>query len=214
MMKRLYALLFSICLLVVFSVPLGAAAAVDEKTPVVNERIVSILKKNNIDFTVEKGNVKLVNTAPEAISKVNQLLVSEFNSSLMKAAASYPTAYVHMKTNDINTSKKFRAAVKTALGAAVVEWAKNGGLPDPRRVGVAAVGGFGVYYFVATDTENLYFSIKYYYRELSAGKFDMNGNFIGDYEIKKEIRVTKNSNYSGGNLEVDVRKSTIIDPWF
>ncbi|MGG1663395.1 hypothetical protein [Brevibacillus sp. NRS-1366] len=214
MMKRLYALLFSICMLVVFSVPLGASAAVEENTPVVNERIVNILKKNNIGYTVEKGNVKLVNTSPEAISKVNQLLASEFNPSLLKAAASYPTAYVHMKAHDIQKNKKFTAALKTALGAAVIEWAKNGGLPDPRKISVAAVGGFGVYYFVQTDTENLYFSIKYYYRELSAGKFDMNGNFVGDYEIKKEIRVTKNSDYTGGNIGLDVRKSSILDPFF
>lgn len=213
-MKRLYTLVLAICLMVVFSVPLASAAEVNEKaTPIPNERVISILKKNNIDFNIVDGNLKLAETSPESIAKVNNLLVSQFNPSL-KAAASYPTPYVHMKTHDINTSKKFRAAVKTALGAAVVEWAKAGGIPDPRRVGVAAVGGFGVYYFVATDTENLYFAIKYYYRELSAGKFDMNGNFIGDYEIKKEIRVTKNSNYTGGNLEVDVRKSTIIDPWF
>ncbi|WP_289139190.1 hypothetical protein [uncultured Brevibacillus sp.] len=119
-----------------------------------------------------------------------------------------------MKAHDIQRNKKFTYALKTAFGAAVIEWAKSGGLPDPRKVSVAAVGGFGVYYFLNTDTENLYFSIKYYYRELSAGKFDMNGNFVGDYEIKKEIRVTKKSNYTGGNIELDVRKSSILDPFF
>ncbi|WP_232773598.1 hypothetical protein [Brevibacillus sp. AF8] len=191
-MKRLYTLFLAICLMVVFSLPHASAAELNEKVaPITNERVISILQKNNIDFKIVDGNLKLVEISPESISKVNNLLVSEFKTSL-KAAASYPTPYVHMKTHDIYTSKKFKAAVKTALGAAVVEWAKAGGLPDPRRVGVAAAGGFGVYYFVSSDTENLYFAIKYFYRELSAGKFDMNGNFIGDYEIKKEIRVTKN----------------------
>ncbi|GEC90312.1 MULTISPECIES: hypothetical protein [Brevibacillus] len=213
-MKKLYSLFLAICLMVVFSVPFASAAEVNEKaTPIHNERVISILKKNNIDFKIADGNLKLVETSPESIAKVNKLLVSEFKPSL-KAAVSYPTPYVHMKLHDIKTSQKFIAATKTALAAAVIEWAKNKGVPDPRKIGVAAAGGFAAYYFINTDKEDLYFYIKYSYRELSAGKFDMNGNFIGDYEIKKEIRVTKNSNYTGGNLEVDVRKSSILDPWF
>lgn len=100
------------------------------------------------------------------------------------------------------------------MSAAVIEWAKSGGLPDPYKISIAAAGGFGAYYFINTSVENLYFAIKYYYRELGPGKFDMNGTFIGDYQIRKEIRVTKNSNYTGGNLVIDERKSTIVEPYF
>jgi hypothetical protein len=42
----------------------------------------------------------------------------------------------------------------------------------------------------------------------------MNGNFLGDYEIKKEMRVTKNSDGTGGSTGNDIRKSTVVDPWF
>ncbi len=202
--------------MVVFSVPLAAAAAGNEKaSPVLNERVIRILEKHNIDFQIVDGNLKLGDMSPESIAEVNKLLGSESKTNRnAKVAVSYPTPYVHMKSYDINTSKKFIAATKTALAAAVIEWAKNGGLPDPRKISVAAAGGFGAYYFINTDTENLYFAIKYFYRELGPGSFDSNGNFIGDYEIKKEIRVTKKSDYSGGNLEKDVRKSSIIEPWF
>ncbi|GED59612.1 hypothetical protein ABER61_26565 [Brevibacillus formosus] len=214
-MKRIYSLFFSICLLLVFSIPLTASAESNEKaSPVPNERVVELLKRANIEFQIVNGNIKLENTSPESIARSNKLLASEFNS-IAKAAVSYPTPYVHMKLNDYTASDRFKAATKIALASATVEWAKNKGLPDPRKIGVAAAGGFGIYYFLAPiNPEHLYFYIKYSYRELGPGKFDMNGNFIGDYEIKKEIRVTKNSDYSGGNLETDIRKSTVIDAWF
>lgn len=52
-MKRLTALFLSMCLLVVFSVPLVAAAADnnEEIATTQNERVVSILEENNIDYS-------------------------------------------------------------------------------------------------------------------------------------------------------------------
>ncbi|MEZ2661561.1 hypothetical protein [Aneurinibacillus aneurinilyticus] len=189
---------------------------VNEKvSPILNEKVISILEKNNIDFQIIDGNLKLNETSPEAITKVNQLLSQQSQTNgNVSLAATYPTAYVHMRGYDINTSKKFRAATKTALGAAVTEWAKSKGLASPYQIGVAAAAGFGLYYFIRADEENLYFAIKYYYRELGPGRFDGNGNFIGDYEIKKETRVTKNSDYTGGSVTPDVRRSTILEPTF
>ncbi|WP_236692989.1 hypothetical protein [Aneurinibacillus tyrosinisolvens] len=113
-MKRLYALLLSICLLVVFSVPVAAAAKVNEKAPSVpNERIINILKKNNIDFQMVDGNVKLNDTSPKSIAEVNKLLSSQSQINNMAiAATSYPTAYVHMSTYDIYTSKNFKQQQK------------------------------------------------------------------------------------------------------
>ncbi|WP_068775762.1 hypothetical protein [Paenibacillus sp. FJAT-26967] len=215
-MKRSLALLLSICLLAVFIVPFSAAAEGNEKSsPVLNERIISILKKNDIDFQVVNGNLKLVETSSKSIAEVNKLLVSESKTSLNAIAATYyPTPYTHMKIYDIYRSKKFVAATKTALAAGVIEWAKGGLLPNPYKISIAAAGGFAAYYFINTDTENLYFSIKYYYRELGPGFFDHNGTFIGDYEILKEIRVTNSSSYAGGNLETDARRSSIVEPWF
>jgi hypothetical protein len=67
---------------------------------------------------------------------------------------------------------------------------------------------------VNSNTEDLYTFIYYYYRELGPGFFDSNGTFIGDYEIRKEMRVTKNSDGSGGEYGRDDRKSPIVEPWF
>ncbi|ETT65661.1 hypothetical protein MHI43_05235 [Paenibacillus sp. FSL H8-0457] len=207
-MKRLTALFLSMCLLVVFSVPL-AADNNEEITPPQNERVISVLEENNIDFQIVDGVLKLVETSPEALAKANESLVSEFS-----IAASYPTAWTHMALYDIKSDSKFRAASRTALAAAVAEWAKNKFIPDPWKISVAAAAGFGIYYFVNAEQETLYFYIKYSYRELGPGFFDHNGTFIGDYELKKEIRVTKNSNYTGGSLELDIRKSSVIEPWY
>ncbi|OMF76644.1 hypothetical protein [Paenibacillus glucanolyticus] len=208
-MKRLTALFLSMCLLVVFSVPLAAADNNEEIVPPQNERVISILEENDIDFQIVDGVLKLVEASPEALAKANESLVAEFS-----IAASYPTAWTHMRGYDIKSDAKFTAATRTALGAAFVEWAKNKFLPDPYKISVAAMGGFGLYYFVNTDKENLYTYIKYSYRELGPGFFDHNGTFIGDYELKKEIRVTKNSDFTGGNLETDIRKGSIVQPWY
>ncbi|PZT57723.1 hypothetical protein [Paenibacillus silvae] len=210
-MKRIFTLFLTLCLLV-SSVPLAAAAENNEKvSPVLDERVISILEQNNIDYQIQDGTLKLSEITPETIATVNKLLNSESRNSL---AATYPTPYTHMKNYDIYTSEKFQAATKTALGAAVVEWAKGKFIPDPWKISIAAIGGFGVYYFVTSNKENLFISIKYYYRALGPGFFTENGNFIGDYEILKEIRVTANSNHTGGNIEHDARKSSVVEPWF
>lgn len=144
---------------------------------------------------------------------VNKLIETDFYSKV-NPAATYPTAYTHMRNYDIRSSQKFQAATKTALGAAVIEWAKNKFIPDPFRLSVVAIGGFGLYFFVNSDKEDLYFLIQYHYRALGPGFFTENGNFIGDYEILKEMRVTKNSNFTGGTIEHDARRSSIVEPWF
>ncbi|MMZ56956.1 hypothetical protein D1872_188680 [compost metagenome] len=100
------------------------------------------------------------------------------------------------------------------MGAAVTEWAKSKGLASPYQIGVAAAAGFGLYYFIRADEENLYFAIKYYYRELGLGRFQGNGNFIVSYEIKKETRVTKKLYYTVSSVNLDVRRSAILEPTF
>ncbi|MEK5036278.1 hypothetical protein MKY96_33035 [Paenibacillus sp. FSL R7-0302] len=219
-MKKLLILFLSACLLLV-AVPLAGATGADnvgvdevEKgIPLVNDRIVNILTENNIDFIVSDGTLKLVDTSPEVLTEVNNLLVLEFKNSSF-AARSYPTPYTHMGGYDRYVSSKFTAATEYALGAAVTEFVKSKGILDPWKVGAAAGMGYGVYYFIHRNEENLFFKIQYFYRELGAGYFDANGNFMGDYELLKEIHVTNNSDYSGGVLSTDARRSTIIDPWF
>ncbi|QDX90941.1 hypothetical protein EEL30_00205 (plasmid) [Brevibacillus laterosporus] len=212
-MKKISLLFLVFCLCLVSGVPMASAASDSEKAgPVPNERVINVLKDNNIDFEIVDGSIKLNEPTSEVVSEANNLLNSESQLSAV-AATSYPTSWVHMRAHDVTKSKKFTAATKTAFVATFTAWARNITISWKELVAVAA-GGFSGYYFVTSDTEDLYTFIKYYYREVGPGKFDMNGYFIGDYEIKKGMRVTKNSNDSGGSYDTDIRESTIIDAFF
>lgn len=187
----------------------------NEASPAPYSRVASILEKNNIDFQIVDGKLMLKQTTLEAVTKANNLLgsTSQITPFAETVFASYPTSWVHQKLSDIVKSQKFEAATKTAFAATFAVFAKKITTSWQELLAVA-VGGFGGYYFINSEKEDLYTFIKYYYRETGPGRFDMNGNFLGDYEIKKEMRVTKNSDGTGGSTGNDIRKSTVVDPWF
>ena len=106
-----------------------------------------------------------------------------------------------------------KAASRTAFATGLTALL-TGKTPNPKVAIVAAVAAYGTYFFVNADEEDIYVKIDYYYREVGPGRFDSAGTFIGDYEIKKTTRVTKNSNYTGGTLNTQVESSTILEPWF
>lgn len=115
---------------------------------------------------------------------------------------------------DIVKSAKFTAATEYAFATAFTAWvSSNFSLPMPTLINVA-VAGYGVYYFLNRTTEDLYTFIKYYYREVGPGFFDHNGNFIGEYQIRKTMRVTKSSSGTGGSYGEEIRNSSVIEPWF
>lgn len=211
----------SLCLVVVTIAPMAFASESEseevapiEVTPVPNDRVTGILEANGIDYYIENGNIKLKETSPELTEKINGLLKSQFQDNGSPSVfASYPTAWTHMKQYDISRSKKFLAATKTAFVAAFTAWAKNIATPWREVVAVGA-GGYAVYYFINSDQEDIFTFVKHYYRELGPGFFDHNGTFIGDYEIRKDIRVTNNSSGTGGNFASETKKSSIIEPWF
>lgn len=209
-MKKISIMFLVFCLCLVFSVPMASAANPENEkvVPMPNERVMKVLKDNNIGFKVVNGSIQLDQPTPDAVTKANNLLNSRF-----QLATNYPTPWVHMKNYDIVGSKKFKAATKTAFIAVFTAWAKNITTSWQELVGVA-VAGYAGYYFINTETEDLYTIIQYNYREWGPGRFDHNGTFIGDYEILKEMRVTKNSDRTGGSYGTDARRSTIIEPWF
>lgn len=79
------------------------------------------------------------------------------------------------------------------------------------KIAVASAGiAYGGYYFVNTDEQPIYMKIAYAYRELGKGRFDMTGNYMGNYQIKRVIRTTKNKNLTGGQQTVEFFKSTDV----
>jgi hypothetical protein len=188
--------------------------------PLLNERVVNVLVKNNIDFQIEDGYIiKLTQPSPELIARVNTLLEESAVSGPQQksinstAAKKYPTAWVYMKQYDRTKDKKFTKASKTAFATVITSWLTGftGGAATLGKLAGAAVA---TYYFVESDVENVYTFLKYSYRELGPGKVGPTGSYMGNYEIKKVERVTKSSKGSGGQVKTRYKKSTIVEPFF
>lgn len=216
LLRRIMFVLFTFVLLAATFAPMTLAASdVKEPVPTPDERIVGIFESNHIEYQIKDGKINLVDNSEENRIKVNKILIDEYNANenLQKAAITYPTPYTHMGQYDILTDSKFEGATKTAFVAAFTAWAKSIVTPWQELVAVAA-GGYAGYYFINSHVETLYISIKYYYRTMGPGFVDENGTVYGDYEVLKETRVTKNSDYTGGQFDTDARRSTSLVPWF
>lgn len=216
-MKRILLMLLSMILLVSVVAPITSAAAPERETPVpmVDERITGIFDANNIDYTVTDATITLVDKSVNNVTKANKALIAAFKAdeNLQKATVTYPTAWQHLVNYDFRASKKFKGATKTAFITAFAAYLKNIYTPW-RELAAAAGAGYGIYYFVNSETEDLYTFVTHHYRTMGPGFVDHNGTVYGDYEIRKQMRITKNSNNTGGQYVVDTRRGTSTVPWF
>ncbi|RST60241.1 hypothetical protein D5F11_007240 [Siminovitchia terrae] len=228
-MKKMFIFLLVFCTFFMFSISSTFAstgqvdalpsddAEFENLTPMVDERVVNLLKENNIDFHIEDGYlIQLDNVTPELIADVNNKLEEDFEeqgSVALFAAKKYPTPYQYMKTYDRVFSKKFTMATKVAFSAGMTSWL-TGKTATPASVAKVAAAAFGSYYFINSNVQNVYYFSKYYYRELGPGKVGPTGSYMGNYQIKKTERTTKNANGTGGQITERTKKSTIIEPFF
>lgn len=190
------ALAFVICNLSII------ASAQEKEDAILTKKIVEEkLSSQNMDVIIDGNSVKLCNPTQENIQRANYLLAK---------SKTYPTKWVYRKNDDIRTNKKIKAASKSALAAAITSMVTAKGIV-PGQVVASATAAFGTYWYLNSDVENVYYYAKYYYRELGPGKFDSIGNFMGDYQIKKVEKISKNSDFSSGYTEVSYKKSTICD---
>lgn len=170
----------------------------------INTQALKELEKNNIQVIVTKDNkIALENNDEETIKIANEILDA--------SKSSYPGPWVKMNNYSYSTSKKFRAATKTAFASVLEAWIVEK-VYLPSTLAARAAAAFGTYYFVSTDEENVYYFKEYHYRELSAGYFDSLGNFIGDYQIRKTERTTRSSNGTGGQTYIQYEYSSIVTP--
>ena len=208
-MKTLMASILTTTMLLTISAPVFAATIqmdnqIITKAEMTASQLVVIesFETKNIDVVMNKnGDVTLVNPTAENIAKANQ--------ALLMTATSYPTEWVHMPWNDVYTSKRINAATKSAFATALTAWLS--GVKAATTLINIAVAAFGVDYFVDDDTEDMYYSTIYHYRELGPGSFDSIGNFIGDYQIKRTERITNNSSYTGGDVETSYKNTTTLN---
>lgn len=106
-----------------------------------------------------------------------------------------------------------RAASKEAFIVVLTGWLTGTTKTLGQSIAVFAAQ-FGAYFLRNTDVEDEYYSATYYYREMGPGHFDINGNYFGDYEVKKIQRLTKQSNHTGGVTYTETKRTTITEPSF
>lgn len=211
-MKKIIALVLVVVSIVSsFTVAYGTTKDIERENLVtdsssLNYNSLSALKSSNIEVIVNSDNkIVLKNANKESIEKANQILRTVTLSG-------YPTPWYPLKNYSYVTSKKFRAATEAAFLAVIGAWWVDGVL-IPATLAKSASFAFGTYYFVERDEENIYYSKKYQYRELSAGSFDSMGNFIGDYQISKVERTTLDSSgTTGGQTLTKYEYTSILVP--
>lgn len=215
-MKKLFSLLFVLSIFTVFG---GSALASENLTEdtvpsMLDEKVIEILQENEIEYTITEDNqIQLVHPTSGDIEFANNLLKEYWNQQEFFNLTSYPTPWVEMRQYEIHSNNKFEVATKSAFAAAVSMWLidKTSSYTNLAKYAAAA---FGTYYFVNTHVETVYYNAKYYYRELGPGFFNDIGNFIGEYEIRKIERLSKNPDYTGGQIETTNRESSILIPFF
>lgn len=167
----------------------------------INNHLISLLANNGIQASVIDNQVVLDDISN--VNKANKLLTQDLSTKARlstRAKTSYPTPY-YGPFAKYYYNKKFQKAAKTAITTTITAWA--GGVKIPQALVGTFVSAYFAYWFVESDTVNVYTSVLYYYRENGPGKFDSWGNFIGDYRIKKVTRITTNSDYSGGKTTTE-----------
>lgn len=168
-----------------------------------------ILSSNGIETDIIDNKLVLKNPTQENIDLANELLLQN-----NRARAKYPTSWVSMKSFNVDAdgSRTFKRSTKASLISTLGTWlASFGSLTGLAR---NFVNSFFTDLFLNSDQEIIVYKSRYYYRETGPGRFDSNGNFMGDYEIKKEERVYSKRDGSLESTEITIKESTILDPSF
>ena len=182
-----------------------------EKEIVVDERVTDLLVEKEIEYLITSdGKIKLKNPNPKLVSELNISLTERYeNLNRDVRKGEYPTPFYPIKTWNRRTSKHFIKATKSAFASAVFGWI-FGWANSAKELSKLAAAGFGTYYFVDGNEENVYYSTTHYYRLLGPGYFDSLGNHYGEYEMKRVDRTTKSSNHTGGQSITKYQKSTSL----
>jgi hypothetical protein len=134
------------------------------------------------------------------------------------SAATYPTKWTPMPNSTYRTSLKYRKA-STAATAAVIGTSINKlGAPvkilTPKQAFLAATAGYVMSMYNQKNDPNVYYTFTFQYRQLSKGRYDSNGTYLGDYEIRQTLRSYKNSARTQLiYTSTTTQKTTTLMPW-
>lgn len=124
-------------------------------------------------------------------------------------ATKYPTKWTHIATEDRRYNKKARKAGKAAFASALTSFL-TGKVTNPKVLALIAAAQYGTYYFVNTDEQNVYFSMKYYYRLIAKRKPDINGIDNKYIEMKRVTKISRYKNLKNGQTKIETRKTNQI----
>lgn len=106
------------------------------------------------------------------------------------SAATYPTKWTPMPNSTYRTSLKYRKA------------------------STAATAGYVMSMYNQKNDPNVYYTFTFQYRQLSKGRYDSNGTYLGDYEIRQTLRSYKNSARTQLiYTSTTTQKTTTLMPW-
>ncbi len=169
-----------------------------------NQQTERLLEKG-IDVNIIDNNIYLKNPTEANIEKANEIL----NSTVL-TRASYPTSWYPMNGFSYTTSKKFQKASESGFLGTLVGWL--GGITSVTRLGAIFVASFFGELWQSRDEEDIIYQSHYEYREIGSGRFDSNGQFYGEYEIRKTERLISEKGYTSSIQTI--KESTILDAWF
>lgn len=174
----------------------------------INNNLISLFSSYGIGATVINNQVVLNDLSD--VKKANDLLKQTYEQRNM-ARTSYPTSY-YGPFDEYYSTEKLEKASKTAVTATLSAWAT--GVRIPKILVATFVSSYFSYWFVESDTQDVYSYVAYYYSELGPGFIDeWAGNFVGDYRIKKVSRLTTNSDYTGGSVKTEYEDSSQLIPF-
>lgn len=177
------------------------------------ERAAAAWESAGLAFVVDGNSIRLVNPSEENVLLANKVLTQSFHSP--KTRISYPTEWVPNSQYNTRTTKKLQKAYEDAVNATAVAWVYSiCSLEVPSIKGFVGsfIAGYVISLFESRNEVPVYLEIKYYYRELGPGHSTDSGLFLGDFENRRDTRMTLNSNYSGGEVDRHTQRDTCVLP--
>lgn len=177
------------------------------------ERAATAWENAGLEFVVDGNSIRLVDPSEENVLLANEALIESFNSP--KARISYPTEWVPNSQYNTRTTKRLQKAYEDAVTATTVAWVYDLcslNVPSIRSFVGSFIAGYVISLFSSKNEVPVYLEIKYYYRELGPGHSTDSGLFLGNFENRRDTRLTLNSNYSGGEVDIHTQKDTCVLP--
>ncbi len=229
MMRKLLCILLSVVLLISFAVPAFATEVKNEEVirpnvtesevSVQYERIAAALAEANIDFVIEDNQLRLLDTSYSNVEYANSVTRVSFygdETDGSPARTTYPTEWVWNGRFDHVVDSKLHKAAKDALAATLAtligEQVVHMPFSGVKALAATFVTSYLLSLYEQKDEVTVYHCYSYYWREFGPGWFDSAGNFYSDIENKEVVRVTTNSDYTGGEVTETIQQDTIILP--